>query len=111
MENCLNIRGYLSYKTNYFKSFSEFSNLNNDNNKNYINILCCNIRSVNANFDELNLFLENDINNKKIDLIVLTETWHDSSIHCNYTINGYKLFFSSIIKMMVYLFLLNRLLT
>lgn len=63
MENSLQIRRYLNYKNNYFKSFSEFFNINNDSNKSYINILCCNIRSIYANFDELILFLENDINN------------------------------------------------
>ena len=30
MEKCLNIEGYLSYKTNYFESFSEFIYKQND---------------------------------------------------------------------------------
>lgn len=29
-------------------------------------------------------------------MTALTETWYDSSIHCIYYINGYKLFFSFI---------------
>jgi len=96
MEKCLNIEGYLSYKTNYFESFSEFYHVKNVNSINYVNIFCCNIRSVNANFDELMLFLESDKNNEKLDIIILTETWHNASNHCNYNIDGYKLFFSTI---------------
>jgi len=95
MENSLNIEGYLSYKTDYFESFSEFFHIKNVNGNNYVNIFCYDIRSINSNFDELFLFLENDINNKKLDLIIPTETWHDASNHCNYTIDGYKLFFQS----------------
>lgn len=38
MEKCLNIEGYLSYKTNYFESFSEFFHLKNVNSNNYVNI-------------------------------------------------------------------------
>jgi hypothetical protein len=74
MENYINISGYPSYKTNYFNSFSEFFNMKNNLNNNYVNILCCNIRSVNSNFDKLILFLENEIDSKKLDIIVLTET-------------------------------------
>jgi len=49
MENiCMS---YLNYRTNYFESFSAFVCLNNEENKNYLNIICCNIRSVNAHFD------------------------------------------------------------
>lgn len=77
MENCLNINGYLSYKTNYFDSFSEFIDVNNCINNKYLNIICCNIRSVNANFNELVLFLESEQNINKIYVIVLTVTWHD----------------------------------
>jgi len=88
MENYLNISSYLSYKANYFNSFSEFVYMKNNLNNNYVNILCFNIRSVNSNFYELILFLENEIDSKKLDIIVLTETWHDASIHCNYNIDG-----------------------
>jgi len=57
MENCFNIKGYLNYKTNYFESFSEFIYKKNDKYNKYLNIICCNIRSVNSNFDELTLFI------------------------------------------------------
>lgn len=78
MENSLNINGYLSYKTNYFESFTELRNVKNNIVNRYLNFLCCNIRSVNSNFDELTIFLENDPNIDKIDVIFLTETWHNS---------------------------------
>lgn len=42
------------------------------------------------------LFLESDKNNEKIDIVILTETWHNALNHCNYSISGYKLFFSTI---------------
>lgn len=77
IENPLSINGYLSYKTNYFESFTAFRHVNNYIHNKYVNIICCNIRSVNFNFDELTLFLENDPNSDKIDVIVLTETWHN----------------------------------
>ncbi|XP_022163951.1 uncharacterized protein LOC111029296 [Myzus persicae] len=56
--------------------------------------MCTNIRSVNANFDELLLYLENDINYKKIDILILTETWH-SVENCVFTIPGYNTYYSS----------------
>ena len=87
--------GYLNYRTNYYEFFSEFVCINNDENKNYLNIICCNIRSINAHFDELLVFLENDVKNREIDIIVLTETWHNV-ISCNYVLDGYDLYFSSI---------------
>lgn len=96
MENFPNINGYLSYRTNYFESFTEFWHVNNNINNRYINILCCNIRSVSSNFDELTLFLENDPNNDKIDVIILTETWHNPLNQNVFKIDGYKLFFSTI---------------
>jgi len=92
MENLC--KGHLNYKTNYYKSFNEYVCLNNINS-NYLNIICCNIRSVNAHFDELLLFLGNDKNFYDIDIIVLTETWHNV-LSCNYAIDGYSLFFSFI---------------
>ncbi|KAL4107536.1 hypothetical protein QTP88_017868 [Uroleucon formosanum] len=52
--------------------------------------------SVNSNFDELTLFLENDPNSDKIDVIILTETWHNPLNQNAFTIEGYKLFFSTI---------------
>lgn len=77
--------GYLNYRTNYYESFSEFVGINNEENKKYLNLICCYIRSVNANahFDELLLFLENDIKYTNIDIILLTETWHNV-LSCNY---------------------------
>jgi len=53
-----------------------------------------NIRSVNANFDELLLYLENYINYKKIDIVILTETCH-SVENCVLTIPGYNTYNSS----------------
>jgi len=38
--------------------------------------------------------LENDTKYRDIDIIVLTETWHDV-LSCNYVLNGYNLYFSS----------------
>lgn len=94
MNSFNNITENQKYRTNYFESFSEYdSNLNN-NEKSLLNIICLNIRSVKAHFDELLLLLENDVNSKKLDVIVLTETWHDS-LFCNYFIPGYSIHFSS----------------
>lgn len=74
MENSSNLNGYLSYKMYYFESFTEFLHVNKNINNKYVNILCCNVRSVNSNYDELTLFLENHSNSVKIDVIILTET-------------------------------------
>lgn len=82
------------YRTNYFESFTDYDTCLNDKNGNYLNILCFNIRSINAHFDDLILFLENDKKSKKIDILVLTETWHNT-VSCQYKIAGYNLFFSS----------------
>lgn len=46
-------KGYLNYRTNYYESFSEFVHINNNLFSNYFNIICCNIRSINAHFDKL----------------------------------------------------------
>lgn len=56
--------------------------------------MCTNIRSVNANFDELLLYLENYINYKKIDILILTETWHNVE-NCVFIIPGYNTYYSS----------------
>jgi len=56
---------------------------------------CVLIRSINAHFDELLLFLENDAKYRDIDVIVLTETWHNL-LPCAYSIDGYNMFCSSI---------------
>lgn len=57
MENFINIKGYLSYKTNYYESFFEFLNVNNilNSKSKFVNIML-NIRSVNSNFDEFTFF-------------------------------------------------------
>lgn len=57
--------------------------------------MCFSIRSAKKNFYELTLFLENDKNRNKIDVIVLTETWHDPC-NCTFVIDGYNLYFSTI---------------
>lgn len=90
-----NIIENLNNKTNYFESFYEYYTSVNINFENYLNIVCLNIRSINAHFDELLLFLENNLYYNKIDIIVLTETWHDT-ISCPYKINGYNILFSNI---------------
>jgi len=89
-----NIIENYKYRTNYFSSFSEYESYVNNKNTSLLNIICFNIRSVNAHFDELLLFLENDVNSDKIDVIVLTETWHNSS-SCHYMIPGYNIMFSN----------------
>jgi len=94
MPNFNNLNITPKYRTNYFESFSDYVNCVNDINLNYLNILCLNIRSINAHFDELILYLENDIKCKQIDILVLTETWHNT-ISCHYKMAGYNLFFSS----------------
>jgi hypothetical protein len=53
--------GYMNYWTNYYEPFSEFVYVNNEENYNHFNITCCNIRNVNAHYDELLVFLENYI--------------------------------------------------
>jgi len=58
------IEKYNNYNTRHFNSVTNFVNnfyLNN-NEITFFNVMCTNIRSVNANFDELLLFLENYIN-------------------------------------------------
>lgn len=56
--------------------------------------MSCNIRSTNANVDELFLCLENDINSINI-VIILTETWHDTN-HINISVSGYSSYFTKI---------------
>lgn len=57
---------------------------------NYLNIICCNIRSINAH--KLLLFIENDAKYKHIDLLVLTETRHNV-LSCNYVIDDYSMYY------------------
>lgn len=86
---------FLDYKTNYFLSIPEFRNKYEIINEKFFNIFHCNIRSIKNHFDELLLFLQNDVNNKILDIIVLSETWHDVN-YCNFSIPGYVLYFSKI---------------
>jgi len=81
------------YRTNYFESFSEYINCSIVKSEFVLNIICFNIRSINAHFDELLLFLENYLNCKNIDILILTETWHDP-FSCHYDLPGYKFLFS-----------------
>jgi len=80
---------FLDYKTQYFNSISEYICKFNLLHNTTLNILNCNIRSARRNFDEFLLFLVNDIHSKNLDLIILTETWHDVNF-CNFSIHGYK---------------------
>lgn len=83
----------LLYNTNYFLTISEFMKKFNICNNQSILMICVNIRSINANLDELLLFLQND-SYFNLDVIVLTETWHDPN-NCSYFIPGYKTFYST----------------
>jgi len=83
----------LLYNTNYFLTISEFMKKYNICNNLSITIICVNIRSINANLDELLLFLQND-SDFHLDVIVLTETWHDPK-NCIYSITGYKTLYST----------------
>lgn len=68
---------YDTYKINYFEHTTEFLNnfnLRKNDNTKALNEMCTNIRSVNANFDEL--LLENDLKYRDIYILILTETWH-----------------------------------
>lgn len=84
--NCL-------YNTNYFFSITEFIKKYNICINQSVLMISVNIRSINANLDELLLFLKND-SYFNIDLIVLTETWHNPE-NCNYNIPGYNIFYST----------------
>jgi len=57
--------------------------------------MCFNIRSANANVDELLLCLENDVNSKNIDIVIVTETWYDTN-HINISLSGYSSYFTEI---------------
>jgi len=56
-----------------------------------LNVFCCNIRSINAYFDEFILYINSEKNCPTLDVIVLTDTWHTID-NCNYKIPGYKLY-------------------
>lgn len=82
MDSINTINRFFEYKTNYFESFSEFTNKYNIVQKRFLNILSCNIKSINANVDELLLILESEENIFKPDIIVLIETWLNANF-CN----------------------------
>lgn len=92
MESINVINSFFEYKTNYFESFSEFTYKYNIVQNLFLNILSCNIRSINANIDELLLLLENDNIFFKPDIMVLTETWHDTNSF-NMLLPNYNVFF------------------
>lgn len=58
---------YNNYNTKYFECITEFTNNFNLDNKrnNFLYIMCTNIRSIKANFDELILLFENELLLKK----------------------------------------------
>lgn len=85
-ENCL-------YNTNYFLSISEFIKKFNFSNNKSVLMISVNVRSINANIDELLLYLKND-SYFNLDIIVLTETWRNPE-NCIHNIPGYKLFYST----------------
>jgi len=86
---------FLDYKTNYFSSITEFINKYKILNKMFFNVFHCNIRSMRNRFDELLLFLQNDVNNRNLGMIVVTEIRHDVKYR-NFSIPGYQLYFSKI---------------
>lgn len=91
----LSTSNFSNYTTNYFRSFSDFIYCHKIINGFFLNVLCCNIRSVNSNLDELLLFLENDKKNLLLDIIILTKTWHDVNC-CNISIRDYNTYFTKI---------------
>lgn len=91
--NCNVLNSYLDYKTNYFESVSEFIDRYSFNYNKFFSIFCCNIRSINAHFDEFIMYMS--VENNHLDVIILTETWHTIE-NCNYRFPGYRLYMSSI---------------
>lgn len=93
----IKIDKYNNCKTNYYEFIIEFLNnfnLNENSSATTLNVMCTNIRNVNASFDECILLLENDINYNKIGIYILTETWNNIG-DCEYSISGYNTYFSS----------------
>lgn len=88
MNDFIVLNSYLDYNTKYFNSFSEFVNMYKYVNGKFISVFCNNIRSINAHFDEFLLFLNSDINGCKLDVVILTETWHNVE-YCNFKIPRY----------------------
>jgi len=86
---------YLYYKTKHFYSISEFINTFNlyeNNLKLYF------IKSIKfANFDQLLPFFENYVNFCCVDVIVLTETWHDVNLG-TYNLPSFQIFCTNVKK-------------
>lgn len=89
------LNSFVDYKTMYFNSITAFFLTYSLANDNSLNVFSCDIRSVKNIFDELLLFLKNDVCSKHLDFIILTETWHDVNC-CNYVIPGYNLYYSKL---------------
>lgn len=89
------LSNYLDYKTKYFESLSEFVKTFHFDNKMYFSIFCCNIRSINKHFDEFTLYLNSDKFSCNLDIIILTETWHNIDL-CDFEIPGYRIYFSTV---------------
>lgn len=89
------VDSFFKYKTKYYESITEYFNVLNLSKKDFLNVICFNIRSINANFDHLLLSFENDVNFRFLDVIVLTETWHDPN-NCNHSLNGFQMYHTKI---------------
>jgi len=89
------VNPFLNYNTKYYESISEYFNKLNLSKKDFLNVICVNIRSINANFDHLLLWFENDENFRFLDVIVLTETWHNTN-YCNFKINGFQMYHTKV---------------
>lgn len=59
MNNINVLNNYLDYKTN-FESFTEFIDRYEFINNKFISLFCCNIRSINAHFDEFVLYINSE---------------------------------------------------
>lgn len=69
------LNNYLDYRSKYFDSLSEFVKMYKFLSGKFLSIFC--IRSINAHFDELLLHSNNDNSCCELDVIILTETWHN----------------------------------
>jgi hypothetical protein len=76
------VNNYLEYKTNYFESITEFIDRYNFSNNMFISVFCCNIRSVNAHFDEFIMYIKSEKKYSNLDVIVFTEKWYTAD-NCN----------------------------
>lgn len=80
-------------QTNVFENCSDYinklKNLDINSCRN-INILHVNIRSLNKNYNELVIFLE-QLKEQKSDIIFLSESWHPENLQ-NFHIPGYDIY-------------------